>query len=1161
MSQFNHPVPPHDLSPRTSNPPESCPPEAVWREVCAGTVPEEQSMAYLQHSLTCRCCSDLLARESALLDVEPTEAEESLLRELVTSSEAGRMELANLLHRTACSGREATVRGAAKVDLSTVSQPASPTTASSASIHTLPPPQAMLRRKRVVWPLVSFAALAAGLSVFVVLPLVGPTPDRKLLAIAYDKNRFSELRVPGSGPGPVASATRGIGDTASSSELLQVKLRTQQRFEHNPNDAQLRRTIGEIAIVEHDGEAARRSLEMAVALNPKLPWINFDLGLAYFEIAETSGDPLNYARSADLFSRHLDSVHGKDAVALFNRALCWERQSIYVEAVKDFQAALALEPDAGWHREIEEHLKQAEQKYHPAGAKTGALDVTPAGFLKAAGSDPERTSGQYELYLDAAMKDWIANDSPDRGEALTRLAAIGLEHKDAWLHDWLAGDAAGKDQERAADQQLSVAVAANGRGEAAAALPAARQAAELYRAAGNRAGHMRAEAETVYTLNRTLEAKKCLDLASSLRGEPALGRYAWMRGYVLLEAGACAGNLGNVAEDLEDSSQALAVAKDANLPVEEMRSRFFVSEAYGIEGNTRLAWKMTTEGLAESASQDNPARAYAFLSGLGVLSGKLQLRWTERGVADAAVDAANRQGNARDQGFALAQLARAQSRVDEFAAADRSFDAAETIFLHSGSKSLGALLERDVEVDRAASLAQRGHLSEAMSRMERGQPVAADTGSVASALHRDTEVADLSLRAGHTQDALHNALLAIAVAEQTLAPLHTELQRRSWETRTSAAYELATQSLLDQGQAEEALRLWEWHQAAGFRPANAAMVSQPGPTLPSTAVLPGVPAGEVTLVFARIQDHYVAWSVSGSGNPRVRAVTLTATPERIALLASSFSRLCADRTSSLVDLGVLGRGLYRELLAPFEGELKTASVLRLETGDALLRAIPFAALPTPDGHYLVERQSILLLPTWWSLHEPASEHVDRQMHLVVVNGTTLPAAYDETNAIARLFPNSYVLPQAEVSTRQILSLLPRADIFHYNGHGSTDSERSGLILGGSHELFTADALSGVQLKRCRLAVLAACETDVAISNSMEDSGSLPHALLNAGVPAVMATQWAIDSHSSDRLMVQFYNDLAKGQPIAAALQTAQISLLKTPEGHPYFWSAFRLFEN
>jgi CHAT domain-containing protein len=176
-----------------------------------------------------------------------------------------------------------------------------------------------------------------------------------------------------------------------------------------------------------------------------------------------------------------------------------------------------------------------------------------------------------------------------------------------------------------------------------------------------------------------------------------------------------------------------------------------------------------------------------------------------------------------------------------------------------------------------------------------------------------------------------------------------------------------------------------------------------------------------------------------------------------------------------------------------------------------------------------------------------------------LSGARLPAEYDESAEIARRFHNSVVLSRETADTKHLLSALPAADIFHYSGHASTNSENSGLLLGNGQDLFTADSLSGVSLPHCRLAVLAACETDLKVSNSMEDSENLPYALLNAGARYVVATQWEIDSQTTHLLMLRFYEELSHQQPIAAALQAAQRSLLQTSYSHPYYWSAFRVF--
>ena len=118
----------------------------------------------------------------------------------------------------------------------------------------------------------------------------------------------------------------------------------------------MRQALGEIAIVEHDGEAARRNFEMAETLDPQLPRIKFDLGSAYFELAESNAQPSDYARATDLFSQYLQQVNQQDPVAHFDLGLCWERQSAVPEAIKSFEAALALEKNSGWRKEIARHL-------------------------------------------------------------------------------------------------------------------------------------------------------------------------------------------------------------------------------------------------------------------------------------------------------------------------------------------------------------------------------------------------------------------------------------------------------------------------------------------------------------------------------------------------------------------------------------------------------------------------------------------------------------------------------------------------------------------------------------------------------------------------------------------------------------------------------------
>src|SRR5262249_60065616 len=67
------------------------------------------------------------------------------------------------------------------------------------------------------------------------------------------------------------------------------------------------------------------------------------------------------------------------------------------------------------------------------------------------------------------------------------------------------------------------------------------------------------------------------------------------------------------------------------------------------------------------------------------------------------------------------------------------------------------------------------------------------------------------------------------------------------------------------------------------------------------------------------------------------------------------------------------------------------------------------------------------------------------------------------------------------------------------------------------------------------------------------------AFLTAGVPAVVATLWAVDDRTTARLMSHFYDALQRGEDAAAALSEAQRALRRSPDTrHPFYWAGFTL---
>jgi len=88
-------------------------------------------------------------------------------------------------------------------------------------------------------------------------------------------------------------------------------------------------------------------------------------------------------------------------------------------------------------------------------------------------------------------------------------------------------------------------------------------------------------------------------------------------------------------------------------------------------------------------------------------------------------------------------------------------------------------------------------------------------------------------------------------------------------------------------------------------------------------------------------------------------------------------------------------------------------------------------------------------------------------------------------------------------------------------------------------------------------VLAGCETAGGRSTNGEGVLGLTSAFLSAGVPVVVSSRWAVDDHVTAALMSRFYEGLAAGESVAAALRGAQLAVRSDRRtSHPFYWAGF-----
>ena len=118
--------------------------------------------------------------------------------------------------------------------------------------------------------------------------------------------------------------------------------------------------MGRANLLAWDYDAAIGSLERALQLQPSSPSLMTDLASAHFERAEANHNAAGYGAAADLLSRALKAAPD-DPVALFNRAIVYERMRLYDQSIEDWQRYLRADSGSSWTPEARKRLADVEQ--------------------------------------------------------------------------------------------------------------------------------------------------------------------------------------------------------------------------------------------------------------------------------------------------------------------------------------------------------------------------------------------------------------------------------------------------------------------------------------------------------------------------------------------------------------------------------------------------------------------------------------------------------------------------------------------------------------------------------------------------------------------------------------------------------------------------------
>ena len=1125
----------------------ACPPAQVWYELAGGLLPTEEAARWLAHEAECSDCAMMLREAREDLDGPVTEA---AIVDLRSSTLAWQNDL---VQRLSAESKPDDVRNPQK-------------------------PRTHLRFPDKRYWMTMIAAMLLLTFGWTGWLWYQATSDDALLAQAYDLQRRTELRLPGGDAVPLASMNRGSSEPAPPTQLLRLNLRAQEHLDRDENNPYWHVVLGRIALVENNGERAKQELQTALALNSGIGGVKADLAAAYFEIGEGTGDQSAFARAADLYGQILDhpaEAPGPESLAMlyFNRALCWDRQSIYYEAIQDYQQALKLERNHGWQQEIERRLnRDRTTEGKSESAPEANIDRSPSAFLHPA-STRFADDDEYELYLLKATSDWLphAGSTVDTDAALHALAALGIARHDTWLAEMLP--AANSPSSREAAEHLSLALGANARGSADVALRESARAAQLFLMAGNKAGRLRAEVERSYSLARQGRAKECLAIADPLLQSHALEPYVWLHVYLLLNRATCSGASGDVEQFTQDSAEGMRLARQASLPLHVLRAEGFLVEGSNALGDTPTAWKLAQDGLRDCAAhRGTRTPTYQFLESI-YTAVKDSMPYTAAGVAEAAAHAARLVSNLQLQAYAFELQGRAETAIAHQSQAGQSFQQASTLLQSVPPGRAAKLYQADWEADRAEWLAQSGHITEALHRLSDADEAVAATDNYAVRQVHHSEFAKLLLLSGDVSGALLHATSATRDAEHALATTKGETERLAWERTNSRGYRLLVEAMASRQDASDVLRAWEWYRAAPYRRSSSVVAA--GPQKDDPVQLPQLPPERLrtlTLIVGRLESEYVVWFVDDGPSHSVRLVHVPGSPQQIEEVARTLTELCADRHSSEQSIRAMGRELYNQLFGQFWPQLEKGGAVQLDL-DRSLQDLPVASLVQHDGSYFGLAHPLVILPAWWSVQLPAEETLTTSPQVLIVEGRTTGVAgrdgsrsqlaeqYLETRFLQTVFPAAYLLRSSQANPAELKRRLPKVELFHYSGHTTPTARQSALLLGTSGDTFDAKAIDTLSLHKLRLAVLATCSSTGGLEGGVNDTESMTHALLRAGAANVIATLWDVDTQSFRDLMEQFYRKLLDNHPkITEALRFAQQAVqANVATAHPFYWASTQLF--
>jgi len=234
--------------------------------------------------------------------------------------------------------------------------------------------------------------------------------------------------------------------------------------------------------------------------------------------------------------------------------------------------------------------------------------------------------------------------------------------------------------------------------------------------------------------------------------------------------------------------------------------------------------------------------------------------------------------------------------------------------------------------------------------------------------------------------------------------------------------------------------------------------------------------------------------------------------------------------------------------------------------DNVLNYIPFEALRTPDGSYLVEHYNVsyngsvrLFMELGSDFFKYAPTEKWAGFAPVYEEGEELTSTVSEIDEIADLTDGIKFIGE-DATKENFFVHNKNFSVLHFAMHAKIDNENPlyNRLLFEDGELTASEIYTSTS--NSNMAVLSACNTGFGKIEKGEGVMSMARAFHFSGIPSVVMSLWKVPDKETKTIMIDFYKYLRRGKTKSEAMRLAKRKYLEKDIDielkHPYYWAGF-----